>query len=59
MVRRKEQFRTIGIIGRMGSVKVVETLRRLKLFLAADGFHVVLEETTSTVLPGHGLQVCS
>ncbi|ARU58282.1 inorganic polyphosphate/ATP-NAD kinase [Oleiphilus messinensis] len=54
-----EQFRTVGVIGRMGSVKVVETLRRLKQFLIANGMHVVLEETTATVLPGHNLQVSS
>lgn len=58
METRMEQFRTIGLIGRMGSVKVVETLRRLKQFLLSEGYHVVLEETTATVLPGHGLQVC-
>ena len=39
----------------MGSVKVVETLRRLKLFLIAQGYDVVLEQTTATVLPGHGV----
>ncbi len=56
---RAEQFRTIGIIGRMGSVRVVETLRRLKRFLVKADYDVVLEQTTATVLPGHGVQVCS
>lgn len=56
---RSDNFKTIGVIGRMGSVKVVETLRRLKLFLIAQGYDVVLEQTTATVLPGHGVQVCS
>ncbi|PIE43596.1 MAG: NAD(+) kinase [Gammaproteobacteria bacterium] len=47
------------MIGRMGSVRVVETLRKLKRFLLREGYDVVLEQTTATVLPGHGVQVCS
>ncbi|PID43102.1 MAG: NAD(+) kinase [Proteobacteria bacterium] len=43
----------------MGSVRVVETLRRLKRFLVKADYDVVLEQTTATVLPGHGVQVCS
>jgi NAD+ kinase len=54
-----EQFRNIGIIGRMGSVKVVETLRQLKQYLISNNYHVIVEEDTSTMLPGHGLQVAS
>lgn len=54
-----EQFRNIGIIGRMGSVKVVETLRQLKQYLISNHYHVIIEEDTSTMLPGHGLQVAS
>lgn len=52
-----EQFRNIGLIGRIGSVQVVETLKRLKNFLLNEGYQVILEDTTATVLPGHGLQV--
>ena len=52
-----EQFRNIGLIGRIGSVQVVETLKRLKNFLLHEGYQVILEDTTATVLPGHGLQV--
>ena len=54
-----DQFRNIGVIGRMGSVKVVETLRQLKHYLISNNYHVVIEEDTSTMLPGHGLQVAS
>ena len=54
-----DQFRNIGIIGRMGSVKVVESLRQLKQYLINNNYHVVIEEDTSTMLPGHGLQVAS
>jgi len=54
-----EHFRNIGLIGRLGSVKVIETLRRLKKFLLAGGYHLILEENAATLIPGHGLQVCS
>ncbi len=54
-----EQFRNIGIIGRLGSVQVLETVRRLKRFLLDRHLHVILEETIAEVLPGHGLQTSS
>ncbi|WP_303289078.1 NAD(+) kinase [Marinobacter sp. SS5-14b] len=54
-----DQFRNIGIIGRMGSVKVVESLRQLKQYLIANDYQVIIEEDTSTMIPGHGLQVAS
>lgn len=54
-----DSFRNIGLIGRMGSVKAVETLRRLKRFLIDEGYFLVLEENTATMMPGHGLQVSS
>lgn len=54
-----DQFRNIGMIGRIGSVKVVETLRRLRNFLVAEGYQLVIEESTAEMIPGHGLQVAS
>jgi NAD+ kinase len=54
-----DQFRNIGVIGRMGSVKVVESLRQLKQYLTSNNYHVIIEEDTSSMLPGHGLQVAS
>ena len=54
-----ESFKHIGVIGRIGSVKVVETLRRLKSFLLENDYHVILEANTGSMLPGHGLQVAS
>lgn len=54
-----DQFRNIGVIGRMGSVKVVESLRQLKQYLIRENYHVIMEEDTSSMLPGHGLQVAS
>ncbi|MCP5160173.1 MAG: NAD(+) kinase [Hahellaceae bacterium] len=52
-----EQFRNIGLVGRMGSVNVVETLRRLRKYLLDEGYQIVIEENTATMIPGHGLQV--
>ena len=54
-----ENFRNIGLIGRMGSAQVVETLKRLKTFLTARGIAVILEDAMAEVMPGHGLQVSS
>lgn len=54
-----ESFRHIGVIGRMGSVKVLETVRRLRSYLVENGYQVVLEAETASMLPGHGLQVAS
>lgn len=52
-----EEFRNIGIIGRLGSKKVVETVRRLTRHLVEEGYHVILEDRISDVMPGHGMQV--
>ncbi|MEO4048192.1 NAD(+) kinase [Pseudomonas sp. CAU 1711] len=54
-----EQFRNIGIIGRLGSAQVLDTIRRLKNFLTERHLHVILEESIAEVLPGHGLQTSS
>ena len=47
-----EQFRNIGIIGRLGSSQVLDTIRRLKRFLVERHLHVILEENIAEVLPG-------
>lgn len=51
-----EQFRNVGIIGRLGSTRVLETVRRLKRFLLERHLHVILEDSIAELLPGHGLQ---
>jgi NAD+ kinase len=54
--RRDEQasFRNIGLIGRLGSAKVVDTLKRLIRFLDERGYHVIIEDRTATVLLERG-----
>lgn len=54
-----EQFRNIGIIGRLGSPQVLDTVRRLKTFLLERDINVILEDAIAEVLPNHGLQVSS
>ncbi|MGE4535050.1 NAD(+) kinase [Halomonas sp.] len=51
---RAASFRNIGLIGRLGSAKVVETLKRLLRFLETRGLHVIIEDRTATVLLDHG-----
>ena len=54
-----DSFRNIGLIGRMGSAQVVDTLRRLKKFLANEGYYLIIEENIAALMPGHGTQVSS
>lgn len=52
-------FKTIGLIGRLGSAKVVDTLKRLIRFLDGHGYDIVIEDRTATVLLDHGLREAS
>jgi len=54
-----DNFRNIGLIGRMGSGQVVDTLRKLRKFLINEGYHLIIEEGIASLIPGHGLQVSS
>ncbi|RDB43999.1 NAD(+) kinase [Halomonas sp. DQ26W] len=49
-----QTFKNIGLIGRLGSAKVVDTLNRLMHFLDERDYHVIIEDRTATVLIGHG-----
>ncbi len=52
----KQGFKNIGLIGRMGSKRVVETLKRLMRFLDDQGYQIIVEDNTATLLLGHGFQ---
>ncbi|MDR5901520.1 MULTISPECIES: NAD(+) kinase [Halomonas] len=54
MGRETPPFHHIGLIGRLGSAGVVETLKRLMRFLDERGLHVIVEDRTATVLLDHG-----
>ncbi|MDI5936030.1 NAD(+) kinase [Halomonas sp. M4R5S39] len=51
---KSDGFRNIGLIGRLGSARVVDTLKRLIRFLDEGGYHVIIEDRTATVLLDHG-----
>ncbi|MCJ8337022.1 MAG: NAD(+) kinase [Pseudomonadales bacterium] len=53
-----DKFRKIGLIGRLGSKKVVDTLKNMISFLSAQGFHIILDSRIADLMPGHGLQTC-
>lgn len=52
-----EHFRNIGLIGRLGSKKVIDTLKSLIRYLDEQGLNVILDEKIAEVMPGHGRQV--
>lgn len=54
MQQEHDGFNNIGLIGRLGSTRVVETLKRLLRFLDERGLHVIVEDRTATVLLDHG-----
>ncbi|MGQ7247765.1 NAD(+) kinase [Halomonas sp. V046] len=45
-----QSFKNIGLIGRLGSAKVVDTLKRLIRFLDEGGYHVIVEDRTASAL---------
>ena len=49
-----QPFKTIGLIGRLGSPNAVETLKRLLRFLGTRELDVIVDERTATVLLNHG-----
>ena len=49
-----DHFRNIGLIGRMGSAQVIETMRRLRKFLVNEGYYLIIEENIGALIPGHG-----
>lgn len=52
-----EEFRNIGIIGRLNSNKVIETVKRLSLFLTEEGYNVILDDRIAEVIPGLNMQI--
>ena len=54
-----EVFKTIGLIGRMGSELVVDTLHQLVAILDQRDMRIVIDEDSSELLPGDSHQVGS
>ncbi|WP_317929159.1 NAD(+) kinase [Halioxenophilus sp. WMMB6] len=49
------QFKTVGLVGRLGSDTAVETIKRLIAFLSQTDCAIILESDTAASLPGSGL----
>ena len=52
-----EQIKTVGLSGRVGNERSVESLKVLKDFLQSRKITVLLDESTSDALPDHDLEV--
>lgn len=52
-----DEFRNIGLIGRLNSSRVVDTVKRLSRYLLDEGYNVILDERIAEVMPGHHMQV--
>lgn len=52
--RTGRPFKTIGLIGRLGSDKVIDSLQRLVTYLVAHEYSVLVEDRTATAIPHHG-----
>ena len=52
-----EQFKTIGLSGRVGSAGAVESLKILKEYLVSRQLNVILEKSISESLSSHDLEV--
>ena len=53
------EFTNIGIVGRLGSARALDTIRRLKTWLQQEALNVILDDAIAEMLPGHGVQVSS
>lgn len=53
------RFYNVGIIGRLGSAKALDTIRRLKSWLQQQELNVILDEAIAEMLPGHAVQTSS
>ncbi|RRJ84627.1 NAD(+) kinase [Aestuariirhabdus litorea] len=51
-----EQFRNVGVIGRLGGAEVVDTLIRLLEYLDKRDLNIILEQSLVAVLPERNLQ---
>lgn len=54
-----QEFGNIGIIGRIGSDLVLESVKRVVAFLQQRKLHVVLEEEIAQLWPRHRLDICT
>jgi len=58
-MQAKEQFRTIGLIGRQGSDLVADSLHQLIELLDNQGMTIIIDESTASILPDDSHQKSS
>ncbi|HSG03818.1 MAG TPA: NAD(+) kinase [Marinobacterium sp.] len=51
------EFKKIGLIGRLGSRTVIDTVKQLARFLEERSLEVVVDHAIAELMPGHGYQV--
>ena len=54
-----DQFRSVGLIGRLGSKSVIDTLKQMIRFLESRNLNIVIDSKVADLIPGHGQQVSS
>ena len=54
-----EQYKNIGLIGRVENAAVIESIVQIKDYLLSRELNVIIEEETAAALSDHGLQICS
>ena len=50
-------FQTIGLVGRVGNPKVVESVVAVQQYLSSTGVEIVLETATAPMLPSQEFEV--
>lgn len=53
------KLRNIGLIGRLGSKQVIDTIKKMITFLTDQGFNVILDQRIAELMPGHCLETSS
>ncbi len=51
-----KKFSNIGLIGRLGSKKVVDTIKKMVTFLSDQDYNIILDQRIGELMPGHGLE---
>ncbi|MEH6444114.1 MAG: NAD(+) kinase [Oceanospirillaceae bacterium] len=52
------KFRNIGLIGRLGSKKVVDSIKKMISYLSTQDYTIFLDQRIGELMPGHGLATC-
>ncbi len=52
------KFQNIGLIGRLGSTKVIDTLKNIISYFSEQEFKIILDKRIGELMPGHGLDTC-